>query len=257
MERRSFLASAAGAGLLSQAAQSQDSGRKTRLYRIDYYYYRQGGQAARLNQFFSSQAPLLAKHIRALGFFNAVFTPRLQTLMVVAGFESMQAMTAATAQIESDAGYQKAFEALESGSEPPFDTNQRVLLAATDFSPEIVPLAEKPKSPRYFELRVYHSPTLRQQRMLHTRFGGAEVKIFHRSGVHPIFYADTIVGPDMPNLTYFMPFATLADREKAWDAFGTDPEWTQVRADSVAQGGQIVDNNNLSLWRTAAYSPIQ
>jgi hypothetical protein len=93
--------------------------------------------------------------------------------------------------------------------------------------------------------------------MLHERFGSAEVKIFHRSGIHPILYADTIVGPDLPNLTYFMPFATLADREKAWDVFGADPEWIKVRAESVAKGGQIVDNNNLSLWRAAPYSPIQ
>ncbi len=54
-----------------------------------------------------------------------------------------------------------------------------------------------------------------------------------------------------------MPFATLADREKAWDAFAADPEWIKVRAESVAHGGQIVDNNDLSLSRAAPYSPIQ
>jgi|SRR5580700_870596 hypothetical protein len=257
MDRRSFLVSAAGAGLLPEAAQSQEAGRRTRMYRVDYFYYRQGGQAARLNQFFSSQTPLLAKHARALGFFNAVFAPRLQTLMVVSGFESFDGMMSAGSEVAADPEYQQAFEEFESGSEPPFDTSQRLLLAATDFSPEIVPLPEKPKSPRYFELRVYHSPTMRQQRMLHERFGNSEVKIFHRSGIHPILYADTIMGPDLPNLTYLMPFATLADREKAWDAFAADPEWVKVRADSVAKGGQIVDNNDLSLWRAAPYSPIQ
>ncbi len=257
MDRRSFLNSAAGATLLPQALEAQEAGRKTRFYRIDYFYYRQGGQAARLNQFFSSQVPLLSRHTRALGFFNAVFTPRLQTLLALSGFESMEGMMSAAAQVEADTTYRKAFEELESGSEPPFDSSQRLLLAATDFSPEIVPLPEKPKSPRYFELRVYHAPTVRQLHFLHERFSGAEVKIFHRSGIHPILYADTIMGPDLPNLTYFMPFATLADRERAWDAFGADPEWLKVRAESVARGGQIVDNNNLSLWRAAPYSPIQ
>jgi hypothetical protein len=128
---------------------------------------------------------------------------------------------------------------------------------ATDFSPEIVPPAEKPKSPRYFEMRVYHSPTQRQLAMLHERFAGAEVKIFHRSGVNPILYANTIAGPDMPNLTYIIPFATLADREKAWGAFGADPEWIKVRDESVAKGGQIVAYQNMSLWRATSFSPIQ
>jgi hypothetical protein len=259
MDRRFFLGSVAGAGMLAQAgapAAAQEAGR-TRLYRVDYFYYRQGNQATRINQFLSSQMALMTKHVRALGVFTAVFTPRVQTTMVLSGFAGMEEMTAAAREIEADAGYRKAFEEFEGGSEPPFDTSQRLLWQATDFSPEIVPLPEKPKSPRYFELRVYHSPTLRQLRMLHERFSGAEVKIFHRSGVNPLLYADTIVGPDLPNLTYLIPFATLADREKAWDAFGADPEWIKVRAESVARGGQIVDNNNISLWRAAAFSPIQ
>src|ERR1017187_6487917 len=69
-------------------------------------------------------------------------------------------MAAAAGQIESDPGYQKAQAELENGAEPPYDSAQRVLLQATAFSPEIVPLAERPKSLRYFELRIYHSPTI-------------------------------------------------------------------------------------------------
>ena len=117
--------------------------------------------------------------------------------------------------------------------------------------------AEKPKTPRYFELRIYHSPTLRQLAMVHERFAGPEIRIFHRSGVRPILYADTIIGPDLPNLTYLIPFASLADRERAWDAFNSDPEWVKVRAESIARGGQIVNYNNISLWRATDYSPIQ
>jgi len=256
MDRRFFLTSMAGAGFLPQAA-AQESGRRTRLYRIDYFYYRQGNQAARLNQFLSSQTPLLSKHFVTLGVFNAVFAPRLQTTMVLTGFTGWDEMIDAGRNVEADPGFQKAFEELESGSEPSFDRGQRLLLQATDFSPEIEPLTEKPKSPRYFELRVYHSPTRRQLRMVHDRFAGPEIKIFHRSGIHPIWYADTIFGPDLPNLAYFIPFATQADREKAWDTFAADPEWVKVRAESVARGGQIVDNNDISLWRAAPYSPIQ
>ncbi len=105
--------------------------------------------------------------------------------MVLSGFESMEEMMSAATQVADDEGYRKAFEEFESGSELPFNTSQRVLLAATDFSPEIAPLPEKPKSARYFELRVYHSPTMRQLHLLHERFSGAEVKIFHRSGIIP------------------------------------------------------------------------
>jgi len=256
MNRRSFVQSVAGASLLSQAA-AQDPAAKTRLYRLDYFAYRQGDQATRLHQFLSSQLPLFAKQTRAFGVFTAVMSPHAQTTLVLSGFSSVDDMTAATGRIEADPGYRKAHEELERGTEPPFDSQQRVLLAATDFSQEIAPPAEKPKSPRYFEMRVYHSPTERQLHMLHERFAGSEIPIFHRSGVHPILYADTLAGQDMPNLTYIIPFATLADREKAWGAFGADPEWIKVRDESIARGGQIVAYQNMSLWRATAFSPIR
>jgi hypothetical protein len=238
-------------------AGAQAPAARTRLYRIDYFYYRQGDQADRLGQFFSSQAPLFLKHMRSLGVFTAVMAPHAQTMMVLSGFTSADEELEAAARIEADPDYQNAHAEFESGAEPPFDSAQRVLLQATSFSPEIAPPAEKPKTPRYFELRIYHAPTLRQLAMVHERFAGPEIRIFHRSGVHPILYADTIIGPDLPNLTYLIPFASLADRERAWDAFNSDPEWVKVRAESIARGGQIVDYNNISLWRATSYSPIQ
>ena len=259
MHRRTFVQTLGAAGMLAQteAHAAEVTATKTRVYRIDYFYYRQGEQAERLNQFFSSQVPLFLKHMRAFGVFTAVMAPRAQTMMVLSGFGGAEDMAAAAAKVEADAGYEKAHTELEGGAQPPFDSVQRVLLQATSFSPEIVVPAEKPKAPRYFELRVYHSPTRRQLKMVHERFAGPEIRIFHRSGVHPILYADTVIGPDMPNLTYLIPFTSLGDREKAWDAFNADPEWVKVRAESIARGGQIVDHNNISLWKAAAYSPIQ
>jgi len=260
MDRRSFVHSLAASSMLAQTAApagAQTPSARTGLYSIDYFYYRQGDQVERLNRFFSSQVPLFLKHMRSFGVFTGVMTPHAQTMMVVSGFATAEDMTSAAARIDADPGHQKAHAELESGAEPPFDSAQRVLLRALPFSPEIVSPAERPKTPRYFELRIYHSPTLRQLALLHERFAGPEIQIFHRSGVHPILYADTLIGPDLPNLTYLIPFASQADREKAWDAFGADPEWVKVRAESVARGGQIVNYNNISLWRATAYSPIQ
>jgi len=260
MDRRSFLQGMAGTSVLLTTegqAGAQTEAPRTRLYRIDYFHYRQGDQVNRLNQFFSSQAPLLVKHMRSLGVFTAVMEPHVQTMMVLSGFASANDMDSAAARIEADPGYQKALAEFESGAEPPFDSAERVLLRATAFSPEIAALPEKPKSPRFFELRVYHSPTHRQLNMVHERFANFEIQIFHRVGVHPVLYGDTIIGPELPNLTYLIPFASLADREKAWDAFNADPEWIKVRAESIARGGQIVSYQNISLWRATAYSPMQ
>jgi hypothetical protein len=120
-----------------------------------------------------------------------------------------------------------------------------------------VPPEKPPESPRIFELRTYHSPTARQRRALDARFSGAEIKIFHRSGIHPVFYSSTVFGANRPNLTYLIPFDNLAAREKAWSAFGADEEWIKVRKESVERDGQITAVIDLSLHRATAYSPVR
>jgi hypothetical protein len=259
MNRRSLIQSVGCATLLAglRAPAQAQSGRKTRLYRLQNLYLRQGDQGNRINQFFSSQMPLFTKHIPALGVFTELIGPHLPATVVLSGFSGFDEMEAADDRIHKDPGYRSALEQLETGAEPPYDYANQVLLRATDFSPEIVPLKEKPKTPRIFELRTYHSPTERQLGYVHERFAGVEIAIFHRSGVHPLFYSDTLIGPDMPNLTYMMPFASLAEREKAWVAFAADPEWIKARADSVARGGQIVAQQNFRILSAAPFSPIQ
>lgn len=60
-----------------------------------------------------------------------------------------------------------------------------------------------------------------------------------------------------PNLTCLTPFANLAEREKAWSAFGADPEWMKVRKESIDRGGQISSQMQISLFRATAHSPVR
>jgi NIPSNAP len=260
MNRRSFAQSVGAGAVLSALAEAQGGaqpGRKTAIYRLDYLYCRQGEQTNRINELLSSQLPLLTKNSQVMGVFTALVAPQLPTTLILRGFGSFEEMQTAGERLGRDAGYRAAHERMEAGAEPPYDRGDGVLLLPTDFASDIVPLKEKPKSPRVFELRIYHSPTECQLRILQERFAGPEIRIFHRCGIHPILYANTLAGPNMPNLTYLIPFASLADREKAWDAFGADPDWVKARAESVARGGQIVAQSNISLWRPTAFSPIQ
>jgi hypothetical protein len=143
----------------------------------------------------------------------------------------------------------------EEGTEPLVEKHSTTLLETTAYSPEIV--AKPAAKPRIFELRVYHSPTWRQLKALHERFAGPEIKIFHRVGVHPLLYTSTLIGDNMPNLTYLTPFDSLAAREKAWDAFAADPEWIKVRKESIDKHGQIANVIQIALYRATPYSPIR
>jgi hypothetical protein len=238
MNRRSFLLST-GVAALPAVAQT----RKTTHYRLDYYYLRQGSQGTRLNEALTAAIPALSKTATAVGVFTSVVGRHLPMTVVLTGYSAMPQMVEPLPE--------------SADAEPLCEQLERVLLRATDFSPEIAPLKEKPAKPRIFELRVYHAPTARQLGYVHDRFAGPEIPIFHKSGIHPVMYADTIAGPLMPNLTYLTPFADLAAREKAWDAFGADPAWLKARDESIQRGGQIVANSTITLLRALPFSPMQ
>jgi hypothetical protein len=219
-----------------------------------------GSQVPRMHEYFTKVAiPGLqrAKHTGPIICLEALVAPHMPQVAAVYGYQTLEDMWNIRSRAIHDAETKKAFDEWESGAEAAYEQQSNTLLEATDYSPEIVSPAERPKTPRIFELRVYHSPTWRQLSALHERFAGPEMQIFHRVGVHPILYTSTLIGPNRPNLTYLIPFDNLAAREKAWDAFASDPEWVKVRKDSIERHGQISSVIQISLFKATAYSPVQ
>ena len=188
-------------------------------------------------------------------FLEALVAAHMPQFVTVQGFRSLDEMASLRDSLAADTAYQKAFAAWEGGPEPPYENLSRTVLKAADYSPEVP--GSKEDKPRIFELRVYHSPTWQQLAALHERFAGPEIKIFHRVGVHPLLYTETVFGSKMPNLTYLTPFENLAAREKAWDAFASDPEWVKVRKESIDRHGQISSVIEITLFRATIYSPIR
>jgi len=233
--------------------------KRTGFYVLETYYLQQGTQVARMHDYFSKVAlPALRRvnHTGPVIYLESLVAPHMPQMVAIYGFQSFEDLWGVHTRMHQDPEVMKMFEQWDSG-DPGFDQASTAVLQAAEYSPEITPLAEPPKTPRIFELRVYHSPTWRQLKALHERFAGPEIQIFHRVGVHPLFYSSTVIGPNLPNLTYLIPFDSLAAREKAWDAFGADPEWLKVRQESIAKHGQISSIIQISLFRPPPYSPIR
>jgi len=257
LERRQFLQGLPALIPAALAAAPADAPR-TRFYVFEQYFLEQGTQSARIHDFFSKALlPAMEKiHKGPKIFLDAVMTPHMPQVAAIFGLESPDQVWSVSKALFANPEFSRAFDQWEAG-EAPYVSASASLLEATDYSPEIVAPAKPPAAPRVFELRVYHSPTVRQAKALHQRFSGAEVKIFHRVGINPLFYSTTVFGAARPNLTYLIPFDTLAAREKAWDAFSADPEWVRVRKESIDRSGQISITSNHSLYKATAYSPIR
>lgn len=232
---------------------------RTRFYTLQNFYLKQGTQVTRMHEFWSKGClPALRKvHSGPVILLEALVAPHMPQYAAIIGYRSLEEIEKVQNALRAQPEFQNAVEQWERDSEPPYEHYSTSLLEATDYSPEITPVDPPPKTPRIFELRTYHSPTLRQLRALHERFAGPEIKIFHRVGVHPVLYSSMIFGANQPNLTYLIPFENLAAREKAWAAFGADPEWAKVREESIKRYGQISSVIQIWLFRATPYSPIR
>lgn len=217
-----------------------------------------GAQVNRMLGWLEKRAlPLFQKHrFGPSGFFTMEVGPFIPAVFGILSYPSLTDMEAAWGRMDADAEMAAAVAELEK-DEPAFYREDTTLLRATPFSPPLKPAAPGDPAHKIFELRIYESPTQRQLGYLHERFAGGEIEIFHKSGIHPVLYADTIIGPNRPNMAYLIPFESEAQREKAWATFRNDPDWQRIRDESIRRGGEIVRNVTNMLLVPTSFSMIR
>jgi hypothetical protein len=244
MNRRQFTGTLAGLAA-ALPVRSAASDNPAHWFLLETFQLRQGDQVMRMDDYLKAWLPKAPAGPKLV--LEAVIAPHTPQLLAIAGMANFEDLRTAQATVTS------SLTALGLG-EPLFESLNTTILEAAAYSPEIA--VQKSDKLRYFELRTYHAPTMAQLIALHQRFAGPEVRVFHRSGIFPLFYASTLIGANMPNLTYLIPFDSLAAREKAWAAFNADPEWIKARQDSIDKSGQIVSVSDIAIYRATPYSPI-
>ena len=150
------------------------------------------------------------------------------------------------------------FEAYAAGPQPAFVRVDTALLRCFTGAPSVeIPPTEARTTPRIFELRTYESNTGVSLARKIKMFNDAEIGIFKRLGMLPVFFGEAFAGPRMPNLTYMLAFDDLAAREKLWRAFAADPEWQKLRALPGNADAEIVSNISNSILRPLPFSQIR
>jgi hypothetical protein len=264
MNRRKFLSRDVPAATLGLAAWRSSGAaiptgdKHSSYYELGFIRLQNGCQVSRMLSWLEKRAlPLFQKHqFGPLGFFTVDVGPNIPSVLFLLSFPSMAQMETLWGNLDADPDYAAAIAELEK-DEPAFYREDAVLLRATPFSPPLVATPAGEPSHKLFELRIYESPTHRQLGYLHDRFAGGEIDIFHKSGIHPILYADTIFGPNQPNMAYLIPFESEAHREKGWAAFRGNPDWVRICDESVRHGGEIVRNITNMFLSPTSFSMIR
>jgi len=260
MQRREFLgavgvAGAAAMGAAAETARAAGAPKKQylelRLYSCDAGAMREGLET------FLGKAAIPAWNragIKPVGVFGLTEPPSAD-LYVLLPHESIESFAEAPHRVWADAEYQKAGAALldTPKKEPPYKRIESSLMLAFDGIPKVeVPAT---KDTRVFQLRTYESHcaerAMRKIEMFNT---GGELALFRRTGMNPVFFGQSLVGPKLPNLTYMLGFDDMEAKDAAWKTFGDHPEWKTIRSDPKYK--DTVSNITNLMLRPAACSQI-
>ena len=106
-----------------------------------------------------------------------------------------------------------------------------------------------------YESRVYRCVPGRLPALL-KRFETITLKLWEKHGIRQAGFFTTLIGESNQELTYFLAWESLAEREKKWAAFQADPDWIAARAKTEADG-QIVGNIVGQLLVPTAFSSVK
>ena len=113
-------------------------------------------------------------------------------------------------------------------SDPVYARIESSLMAPIEGMPKLV--APDSSKSRLFNLRIYESHNERAAKKKIEMFNKSELTIFRRTGLTPVFFGETLIGPSMPNLTYMLVFPDEAALTAAWNRFRDDADWKKLRA---------------------------
>lgn len=106
-----------------------------------------------------------------------------------------------------------------------------------------------------YELRIYTCLPGRLPALL-KRFETATLRLWEKHGIKQAGFWTTLIGPVSNDLTYLIAWELMAEREKKWVAFQSDPDWLAARTASEADG-QILTNVASSFLTPTAFSSVK
>ena len=106
-----------------------------------------------------------------------------------------------------------------------------------------------------YELRIYY-PAPGKLAALNARFREHTLKLFEKHGMHNVAYWNEQPTEEAPEgrVVYVLAYPSRAARDADWKAFGADPAWREVVAESEA-GGKLVLKVDSVFMTMADYSP--
>ena len=221
---------------LAGAASAAGQNAAPEYYELRRYQLNNGPGTRLTEQYFSGALiPALNRMgMGPVGAFSIYFGPDSPAYYLLLPSAKLETLVTAELELAKDSGFMKSATPFwdAPGNTPPYSRIESTLLRAFPGYPKlVVPPGAAKKEKRIYHLRTYVSPT----NMDHVRkvemFHHGEFGIFAKAGAAGVFYADALVGPRLPSLTYMLSFPNMEALEADWEKFSADPDWKKLSAD--------------------------
>ncbi|MEZ0611815.1 NIPSNAP family protein [Fibrella sp. WM1] len=234
MKRRQFVTASLAASAALTTAQANPltapiAPARKQVYELRVYEFRFNLSQAGLNSYLTEGLiPALNRMgVKNVGVFTEMGKPEPAKTYVLIPYGSWEDYGMAATKLAADTIYGQVkakYDAL-APEKAPFVRYTTTLLNAFDGLPTLtVPKAEG----RLFELRTYEGYSEDAVRRKVKMFNDEEIKVFNKTGLHPVFFGEVVAGEHMPCLTYMLTFKDMAERDANWKQFSADPDWKRV-----------------------------
>ena len=252
---RGWQSLAVAGALLAGTATAGFAKEEGAIYELRTYTTAPGKLPVLLERFGRSNLPLFEKHgIELVG----AWTPVEQgdQLIYLLRFPSRDAVAKAREAFGSDPDWKALFAKEKEEHGEVVAKVESVFLSPTDYSPE--PGVASEGEPSLYEMRTYTASPGRLVK-LNDRFREHTLELFARHGMRNIVYtvpADEDKG-SANTLVYIVAHKDRASADASWKAFGDDPEWQKVYAESQTDGVKLAEKVERIYLSPTAFSPLK
>lgn len=257
MKRSQFLGLMLLAGLSSFAVSAAEPA-SSRCFELRIYHAAEGKLDALDARFRDHTTALFARHgMTNVAYWMPVENPQ-RLLVYLLSYPDLAARENSWKAFQAD----PQWVAVKSASEVSGALVEKVdsrFLTLTDFSPEMK--VDETGAPHTFEMRTYTATPGNLPRLL-DRFRQHTVALFSKHGMKHFGYFTPSAGrPGADDtLIYFLYHASPEARDASFAAFGADPEWIKVKAESEAAAGgslTVPDGVKSELLKATGFSPVK
>ncbi len=173
--------------------------------------------------------------VSPIGVFTELQDSPSNKVYVLIPFATPGAYADIPAKLAVDTVYQSAGAAYldTPKSDPAYVRFESSLLVAFDGMKRLaVTPSTAGKTPWVFELRIYQSHSESKGINKVGMFNAGEIPLMQQVGLSPVFFGQTVVGSQMPNLIYMVSGENQDAHKVHWKAFFDAPVWKKLIGDT-------------------------